>query len=143
MAAPRYLPSDSTLAKWRDEGLTHAQIADRVYAETGYRVSRSTVSAALSRAGLTSRVRYSDWLPWKRIATEHNGHYAAQMLRAGARIEAGEETSEALRSRYQNWKTRMDAEDACVHYDPDTVDGFYYVRRRPGIDGLVRKIDIP
>lgn len=121
----------------------HAQIADRVYAETGYRVSRSTVSAALSRAGLTSRVRYSDWLPWERIATQHNGHYAAQMLRAGARIEAGEETSTALQSRYANWKARMDAEDACVHYDPDTPEGFYYVRRRPGVDGLIRNLDVP
>ena len=139
MAAPRYLPSDQQLAKWREDGLTHQQIAERVYKETGYRVSRSTVSAALSRAGLTNRVRYSEWLPWDRIATEHNGHYAAQMLRAGARMEAGEEVSESLQSRYENWRARLEAEDACIHYDPDTIDGFFYVRRRPGIDtGIIR-----
>lgn len=139
MPAHRYLPSDSQLAKWREEGLTHQQIADRVYEQTGYRVARSTISAALSRAGLTNKVRYSEWLPWDRIAVEHNGHYAAQMLRAGARIEAGEEVSESLKQRYESWRKRLESEDACIHYDISTVDGFFYVRRRPGVDtGIIR-----
>lgn len=126
------------------EEMTHAEIAEWVFETTGYRVTRSTVSAALSRAGLTNRVRYSQALPWDRIKTEHNGHYAAQMLRAGARISAGQEVSPVLRGRYESWQQRLLAEDAVVHYDPDTVDGFHYVKRRPGIDkGLVRNPKVP
>lgn len=124
--------------------MTHAEIAEHVYKTTGVKVGRSTVSAALSRAGLTNRVRYSDALPWDRIKIEHNGHYAAQMLRAGARIESGQEVSGDLRDRYQSWKDRLDAEDAVVHYDPETSDGFFYVKRRKGMDkGMVRNPKVP
>jgi hypothetical protein len=143
MAAPRYLPSDSKLVELA-RTMTHAEIAEYVYKTTGVKVGRSTVSAALSRAGLTKRIRYSDALPWERIRVEHNGHYAAQMLRAGARIEAGQEVSQDLSDRYESWKARLDSEDAVVHYDPDTADGFFYVKRRKGIDkGMVRSPKVP
>ena len=143
MAAPRYLPSDAKLADMA-KTMTHQQIADAVYAETGVRVNRSTVSAALSRAGLTNRIRYSDALPWPRIKVEHNGHYVAQMLRAGARIQAGQDVMEALRARYESWSERMREEDAVIHYDPETADGFHYVKRRKGIDkGFIRNPKVP
>lgn len=143
MAAPRYLPSDAKLAELA-RTMTHAQIAEYVYKTTGVKVGRSTVSAALSRAGLTNRIRYSDALPWERIKIEHNGHYAAQMLRAGARIEAGQKVSDDLSDRYESWKARLDAEDAVVHYDPDTGEGFFYVKRRKGIDkGMIRNPKVP
>ena len=143
MAAPRYLPSDAKLAQMA-KTMTHQQIADAVFAETGIRVNRSTVSAALSRAGLTNRVRYADALPWKKIRTVHNGHYAAQMLRVGARIKAGFEVGESLQDRYDSWARRLQEQDAVVHYDPDTAEGFHYVKRRVGIDkGLIRNPKVP
>lgn len=143
MSAPRYLPSDAKLAEMA-KTMTHQQIADAVYAQTGVKVNRSTVSAALSRAGLTNRVRYTEALPWPRIRVEHNGHYAAQMLRAGARIQAGQKVSDDLRARYESWVERLKAEDAVIHYDPDTPDGFYAVKRRKGIDkGQIRNPKVP
>jgi len=143
MAAPRYLPSDAKLSELA-RTMTHAQIAEYVYKTTGVKVGRSTVSAALSRAGLTNRIRYSDALPWDRIKIEHNGHYAAQMLRAGARIESGQKVSDDLSDRYESWKARLDAEDAVVHYDPNAGEGFFYVKRRKGIDkGMIRNPKVP
>lgn len=143
MPAPRYLPSDAKLAEMA-KTMTHAEIAEWVFETTGYRVGRSTVSAALSRAGLTQRVRYDKALPWPKIKTVHNGHYAAQMLRAGARIDAGLEISEELEQRYRNWEARLKEEDAVVHYDPNTEDGFFYVKRRPKVDkGLIRNPKVP
>jgi len=143
MAAPRYLPSDAKLSELA-RTMTHAQIAEYVYKTTGVKVGRSTVSAALSRAGLTNRIRYSDALPWDRIKIEHNGHYAAQMLRAGARIESDQKVSDDLSDRYESWKARLDAEDAVVHYDPNAGEGFFYVKRRKGIDkGMIRNPKVP
>ena len=138
MPAPRFLPSDAKLAEMA-KTMTHAEIAEWVHQETGYKVGRSTVSAALSRAGLTERVRYDKALPWPKIKAIHNGHYAAQMLRAGARIEAGQPVNDDLARRYESWVQRLQEEDAVVPYDPETADGFFYVKRRPRIDkGLIR-----
>lgn len=139
MAAPRILPSDSMLQKYIERGMTHQQIADLITKESGVPVARSTVSAALSRAGLTTRVRYDEVIPWKRIKTEHNHHYALTMLRLEARLRAGQELTEDQQKRLDSWKQRLADEDAVVVYLPNTDEGFFYVRRKPS-DGqsLVR-----
>lgn len=140
MAAPRYLPSDSILQRMVERGMTHAQIAEQVSRETGVRISRSTVSAALSRAGLTNRVRYSDTIPWSPIKTEHNHHYALTQLRVKARLDAGQPVADEVRARYESWEQRLRDNDAVVAYVYDSPDGFYYVPRRPEDgDGLIRR----
>jgi hypothetical protein len=141
MPARRILPSDSILAKWRDEGLTYRQIADRVYEQTGERVNPPTIGAALSRAGLTDRVRYDDSLPWDRILMKHNHHYAATMLRYHARKKRNLPLTEEQEARLESWLNRLKKEGAVVVYRPDSPDGFYYVPRRKGERGPVRKPD--
>lgn len=131
MAAPRVLPSDSMLQKYVERGMTHQQIADLITKESGVPVARSTVSAALSRAGLTNRVRYDEVIPWKPIKSEHNHHYALTMLRLEARKRAGLELTEEQERRLSSWKQRLDDENALVVYLPDTDEGFFYVRRKP------------
>lgn len=128
MPAKRYLPSDSTLVEWA-KTMTHQQIADRVYEDTGYKVARSTVSAALSRAGETDRIRYDKYIPWKPIKIEHNHHYALTMLRFMARQEQGEVLTAENERRLASWKQRMTDDEAVVVYEPNSPDGFYYVRR--------------
>ena len=71
MPAKRLLPSDSTLIKWQEEGLTHQDIVDRIRERDGIVVGRSTVAVAFSRMGMTNRIRYEDWLPWH-IKSIHN-----------------------------------------------------------------------
>ena len=131
MPAPRYIPSLSVLLRWREEGLTHQEMADRVYAREGVRVTRSAVSAALSRAGETHRIRYDDVIPWERIRIEHNQEYPLTMLRLLARKERGLDMSDDQAHRLDRWLERMDEEDAVVHYEPRSKDGFYYVPRKP------------
>lgn len=138
MPARRILPSDSTLAKWREEGLTYRQICDRVYEQTGERVNPPTIGAALSRAGLTERVRYDDALPWDHIRTEHNNHYAAAMLRAWARKKRSLPLTKEQEARMESWLARLKAENAIVVYRPNSPDGFYYVPRRRGERGPAR-----
>lgn len=139
MPARRILPSDSILAKWREQGLTYRQIADRVYEQTGERVNPPTIGAALSRAGLTDRVRYDEALPWDKIMTKHNYHYAASMLRYYARRGRGLPLTAEQEERLDSWLERLKREKAIVVYRPDSPDGFYYVPRKKGERGPARK----
>lgn len=142
MAGYRKLPPRQELEKWLDEGLSHADIVQRIKDTTGEEVTLSTVSSGLSRMGLTDRIRYDDFIPWGRISVDHNTAYQLQMLRIGARISKGLEVNDKARARYERWVAELDEKNLCVHYDYDSVDGFMYVARREG-DGLVRQPDPP
>jgi len=141
VAGYRKLPPRQELEKWLDEGLSHAQIVERIKDQTGQTVSLSTVSSGLSRMGLTDRVRYDDFIPWGRISVDHNTAYQLQMLRIGARLDKGLEVDEKTAARYQRWKEELDEKNLCIHYDYGSVDGFFYVARRD-CDGLVRRPDV-
>ena len=89
MPAKRLLPDNRTLKRWVDSGMTHQEIAHEVERTTGVHVSRSTVSAALSRAGLVEhqRYRYDKEIPW-RVKSEHLTQYPVRMLRLLGRRNA-------------------------------------------------------
>jgi predicted metal-dependent hydrolase len=137
MPAVRLLPDTNTLRRWvEDEGLTHQQIAERVFVETGNTVSRSTVSAALHRAGLTKPTsRYRDELPWT-VAVQHITEYPARMLRLLGRQREGQPLSDTDQRRLANWLQKMEDEHAVVAYDPTSRYGFYYVEKDDTTDGL-------
>lgn len=140
MPAERIIPSISILLRWRDEGLTHQQMADRVYSQTGKVVTRGAISAALSRAGETHRVRYDDTIPWDRIKIEHNQEYPLVMLRLLARRERSLPIAPDQEERLDSWLERLDREDAVVMYEPRSEAGFYYVpRKREDGEGYVRR----
>lgn len=141
MGAPRTVPSDAMLRRYvEDFGWTHQQIADHVSKETGMPVARSTISAALSRAGLTNRVRYSEYIPWSPIKAIHNHHYALVMLRVYARLQAGVKVPDDQVARYEAWRKKLEEHNAVVAYIPDSDEGFYYVPRKPSDgDALVTK----
>lgn len=122
----------NTLLRWRKEGLSHQQIADRWFQETGIIVSRSTVSTALHRAGKTATApRYDDCLPW-RVRTRHLKETPARMLRLlGARRE-GRKLADRDEKTLNNWLAKIQARRLVVGYDPDNDrQGFHYVPRRP------------
>lgn len=142
MAAPRFVPSDSILQKWKEEGLTVKEMVERIRQTEGVEVAPGTVYSALSRAGLTDHVRYQDFIPWSPIRTDHTGHYALVMLRLAARREAGEQLSPTRLDRLDTWVSRLRQDGAVVTYVYASPDGFYYVPARPGIDkGLIRVPD--
>ncbi len=133
MAAERILPDNATLQRWiQDEGLTHQQIADRVYLTTGERVTRSSISAALSRAGLSKNtLRYNEEIPW-RVSVGHIVEYPARMLRLLGRQRNGLTISDNEAGRLESWLEKLEADNAVVGYDPDSQYGFYYVEKEPG-----------
>lgn len=138
MPAKRLLPDNRTLKRWVDKGLTHQQIADEVERTTGFHVSRSTVSAALSRAGLIEhqRFRYDAEIPW-RVKVEHLTQYPVRMLRLLGRKRAGVALSEDEEQRLESWLATMKERHLVVAYSEHV--GFLYVdadERGDGAQGI-------
>lgn len=126
MPAPQLLPPISELRQLVEAGLTHQQIVDHIQRTMGIRVARSSVSAALSRAGLTRDVmRYKEELPW-RVKGEHLTQYPARMLRLLGRRRAEIELTDDEDARLDAWISSLDERGLIVAYCPDG-DGFIYV----------------
>lgn len=142
--AHRVLPDGDSLLKMVAKGMTQQEIADETFRDTGVRVTRAAVSAALARAGAPPmRNRYSELLPW-RVRAEDDNHYALRMLRAEARLRAGSQVSDRELRRLEAWKKTLKENQAVVHYDPDVKHSprFFYVPARPGVDtDLIRVPD--
>lgn len=116
--------------------MTHQQIADLITRETGHPVGRSTVSAALHRAGEAQLAkRYPDEIPW-RVREEHQSHYAARMLRLLGRRRKGIVNSAEMDARLDSWLAQLADAEAVVTYVPDTEDGFFYVKGRADVKGI-------
>lgn len=127
----KVLPPTSRLRALVEQGLTHAEIAELVTRETGYPVSRSSVSAALFRAGETKRAkRYADEVPWI-VKEEHQTHYAARMLRLLGRRRKGIANSAEQDQRLDAWLKQLHDSGSVVIYVPDTESGFFYVEGSP------------
>jgi hypothetical protein len=134
MAAPRVLPDNATLQRWVEKGMTHREIAEEVARVTGQAVSRSSVSAALSRAGLSRPMaRYDDELPW-RVKVSHMTQYPARMLRLLGRRRAGFDLSGADSERLDSWLATLKDEGLVVAYCPERK-GFLYVEADEVGDG--------
>ena len=133
MPAKRLLPDNRTLKRWVDAGLTHQEIANEIERTTGVRVSRSSVSAALSRAGLVEqRYRYDREIPW-RVKGEHLTQYPVRMLRLLGRQNAGIVLSPDEDQRLNSWLTTMKDKGVVVAYSEDI--GFIYVEADERGDG--------
>lgn len=132
MPARRLIPSDSILEKWVDEGLSHQQIVDRILETENVVVTKSAVAAALSRAGLTRRVRYDTHIPWSPLRPDHARAYPLAMLRFLARRDAGLPLTADQSDRLDSWLKRLEEENAVVDYVYDSADGFIYRRRKSG-----------
>lgn len=127
MPAPRVLPPVDELKRLVTIGMTHQQIVDYLREKHDIVVSRSSVSAALSRAGLTERegMRYKDELPW-RIKADHMTQYPARMLRLLGRRRAEVELTDDEDSRLDAWLEALEEREIVVAYCPNG-DGFLYV----------------
>lgn len=143
MAKPRIIPSDRELQKLVKKGYTHQEIADIISKESGTPIARSTVSAALSRAGMTDRVRYEETIPWSPIKVEHNYHYALTMLRLLARRNEGDALDDEKNTRLDSWIQKLNDNNAVVVYVPESASGFHYVERKPSDGKSLVSLRVP
>ena len=136
------VPSKTQLAAYLRKGMTQQQIVDAWEAKTGVRVSRSAIAMAKARYGLETvghtRPRYEDTVPW-RVRVEHTLHNDARMLRLEGRRRQGRRLTEKELRWLEAWLRDLREADAVVHYDPYTEEGFWWMRREPEDDDIVRR----
>jgi hypothetical protein len=66
------------------------------------------------------------------------------MLRQEARQRVDAKLSDRERHRLALFRANLAENDAVVHYDPDSENGFYYVQRRDGVDrDIIREPERP
>lgn len=130
MAPPTLVPDKNTLARWHEEGLSHEAMAERLYQETGHRVTRTAISAAMARYGLSKPGnRYKDAVPW-RVKVIHAKAYPVRMLRLMGRREQGKELNPAEQHSLDRWLEMIRDSATIVAYDPDSDAGFFYIDKR-------------
>lgn len=130
MAPPKYTPNRNELQRWIDEGLTHQQMADRVFAMTGHRVTRAAVSVAISTYGLSRRnPSYKRWIPW-RVKTDHQKAYPVRMLRLLGKRQYGNELGPKDARALDSWLATLQRERLIVAYDRDSDQGLHYIDER-------------
>lgn len=127
MAPPQIVPDKNTLLRWRDEGLTHQQMADRVFEETGQRITRNAISAAMMRYGLSKDgARYEEEIPW-RVEMLHQKAFQLRMLRLLGRRRLKRKLNKAETKQLDDWLKRLEDDNAIVAYDPDSDLGLVYI----------------
>jgi hypothetical protein len=106
----------------------------KMYRDKGVDVTQSAISQAISTGRIKADTdRAAGGIPWH-LKPEHRHRHAARMLRTQARLDAGLEVGPSLLPQITQWRTGMELEDAVIHYDPDTEEGFWRVPRRAGVD---------
>ena len=127
MAPPTLVPDKATLQAWIREGLTHQQMADRVLEQTGNKITRNAISAAMARYGLAKEnPRYSETIPW-RCKVGHAKAYQLRMLRLLGRRNMGKKLNKNEAAALDSWLERMAEENVIVAYDPEDDLGFFYI----------------
>lgn len=127
MAPVKYTPDKPEFERWLAEGLTHQQMADRVFEQTGHRITRAAVTVALSGYGLTTpKPRYKETVPW-RVRMDHSKSYPVRMLRYLGRRQQGLPLTEKESTLLDAWLKSMAEDQIVVAYDPDDDIGFHYV----------------
>jgi hypothetical protein len=116
MPAQRILPSDEELRYLvQEKGLSQSEIARLVEERVGRKISRSAVSVALNRAGLSGpREPRAELMP-AGVREDHAGMYPARMLRAESRLRQGL-LPESERLRLESWKETLRAKGKGVAY---------------------------
>lgn len=132
MAAPR-LPREEIL-QWLREGKTQKEVV-ALLAQRGIEAKQTSVSriklAYGDKYGLTKGAPRSEYIPWE-LAPEHRSLYPAQMLRYLDRQRRGEGIPPMRARQLAAWLAALDEDDASIHYDPDTAQGFWRLPRRSG-----------
>lgn len=134
------LQSPQEFTEWWNEGRTYEWIIDQYRKKYHIEITPSAIGNWRARLGLERRQqRDLDLIPWK-VEDRHRYKHTLAMLRAEGRRRAGAPLSDIQKTRLESWLAFMKEEDAVVHYDPETEEGFFYVPRRPGVDiDLVRQ----
>lgn len=135
----RKIQDAGEVRRWIAEGRTYKWMAEEYARKYNIDISPSAFSEFRKREGIDGRnVRNDDLIPWA-VKPEHRWAYQVQMLRAAARSRAGMEMSPVSAGHLEVFLRSLEENNAVVHYEPETEQGFFYVPREPGDRDIIRK----
>lgn len=128
--------------RWYTEGKTYSWIIDTYREKYDTDIGSGTISNWRHQLGLERRaVVDTSLIPWE-VKPEHRINHILNMLRSEGRRRGGQEVAPRTLAKLEAWLAGLAADDAVAHYDPDTEQGWWIVKRRPGIDtDIIRKPD--
>lgn len=128
------IQDEAEVLGWFDEGRTYQWMVEEYLRKYNIQTSPSLWGMFRRRHGIPRRiVRDNELIPW-RVNVEHRFGFPIIMLRVEARRRERKELPPHDEGRLDAWLTRLKEDNAVVHYDPDTEEGWFYVPRREGID---------
>ncbi|MFF9095664.1 hypothetical protein ACF1AX_21325 [Streptomyces sp. NPDC014802] len=137
----RKIQDEQEVIRWFEEGRTYQWMIDKYKEKYGIDTVPSMWGNFRRRRGLDRRIiRDDELIPWF-VKEEHRWAYPLVMLRTEARRRAGNPVTDTDQGRLATWKKMLEEEDAVVHYDPDTDEGFFYVPRQPGDTDIIHAPD--
>lgn len=136
------LQNRDEFVRWYEEGKTYSWIVEQYRERYDIEIGYGTISNWRHQLGLERRaVRDPSLIPWT-VNPEHRINHNLNMLRAEARRRSGQEVAPNTLKKLEGWLNMLREEDAVVHYDPDTEQGWWLVRRRAGVDtDIIRQPD--
>ncbi|MGW8953513.1 hypothetical protein [Streptomyces sp. NPDC055709] len=133
------IQDEQEVIRWFAEGRTYQWMIDEYKRKYDIDTVASMWGNFRRRRGLDRRItRDDDLIPWF-VLEHHRWKYPVAMLRVEARKRSGKKVSETEMARLISWKEMLEEENAVVHYDPDTEDGFFYVPREKGDNDIIRR----
>ena len=131
------IQNEQEVIRWFEEGRTYKWMIEEYKRKYNIDTVASMWGNFRRRRGLDPKiVRDAGLIPWE-IKAEHRWKYPVAMLRLEARSRAGFSLTEEELGRLASWREMLADENAVVHYDPETEDGFFYVPRQEGDDDLI------
>lgn len=128
---------DHLVERWTNEGLTDAQIVERLERELHITVTRQAITAWRKRSGLPpKREDRPRAMPWD-LRPEHRYMEPARIIRLWVKRERGAELSPEDQSRLDRGLKAL-GEDLVFMYAPDSEHVWYRVPRRPEDTGIWR-----
>ncbi|MEU6056997.1 hypothetical protein [Streptomyces sp. NPDC047097] len=134
------IQDEGEVVRWFEAGWTYDEMSAEYLRKYKIETKPSMWGNFRYRKGLPRRIARDDELiPWA-MEKGHRQLYPVIMLRIEARMKAGMEVPEDSLKRLEAWKKSLTENNAVVHYDPETEEGFFYVpREEQDGDGLIRE----
>lgn len=138
MAASK-IQNEQEVKRWFEEGRTYAWMVEEYRRKYNIETSISMWGNFRRRHGFDRRTAWdTDLIPWA-IDVKHRYDYPVLMLRKEARRRAGFPMTAEQEHEIDAWLAGMEANNAVLHYDPDTEQGWFYVPREPGDTDIIRR----
>lgn len=135
----RKIQDEQEVIRWFEEGQTYEWMCEEYRRKYDIETVPSLWGNFRRRRGLQRRaVRDDELIPWA-VKEEHRWAYPLQMLRLEARARAGQPVREADATRHANFVAMLEDEGLVVDYDPESPQGFSYVKRETQDTDIVRR----